>query len=70
MALRDVGQPEFSLIWRQPIDDLGSLHSSLDRLASQRLSVQNGNHADRRVSSGLRPGFEVHVLSTTSRSVG
>jgi hypothetical protein len=32
--------------------------------------VQNGNHADRRVSSGLRPGFEVHVLSTTSRSVG
>jgi hypothetical protein len=28
------------------------------------------NHADRRVSSGPRPGCEARVLSTTSRSVG
>jgi hypothetical protein len=40
------------LIRRQLIDDLESRHGSLDRRAGQRL---HGNHADRRVSSGLRP---------------
>src|SRR5882757_3918262 len=31
---------------------------------------RNADHADRRVSSGPRPGGEVRVLSTTSRSIG
>jgi hypothetical protein len=47
-------------------DRSADLHTALCTTVSRK----NGDHADRRVSSGRRPDCEARVLSTTSRSVG
>jgi hypothetical protein len=44
--------------------------TELQALPPVELCACSADHADRRVSSGPRPGREVPVLSTTSRSVG
>ncbi len=58
--------------WASLSPPIGLLGSSADLHTALCASVsrKNGNHADRRVSSGPRPDCEVRVLSTTSRSVG